>query len=136
MIGDPVNLASRIEGATKEYHVDLLIGDELARLVREAFVIRSVDLVRVKGRVRPVEVFTVLAERNGDSRDPEWLGVYENGVRLYRSREFAAAAQCFSEVAALQPGDRLAQDYLRRAESYAASPPAPDWDGVYIMTQK
>ncbi|HYR57567.1 MAG TPA: hypothetical protein VEO95_03010, partial [Chthoniobacteraceae bacterium] len=74
--------------------------------------------------------------RNGDSCEPGWFAAYEKGVRHFRSREFAAAAQCFHEAAALHPGDGLAEKYFRRAESYAASPPAADWDGVYVMTQK
>jgi adenylate cyclase len=136
VIGDPVNLAARIEGATKEYRTDLLIGEQVAQLVRNAFVLRSVDLLLVKGKTKPVEVFTVLEERHADTQEPEWLRAYETGTRLYRQREFAEAARHFREAAALKPGDWLAEEYLRRAESYVATPPAPDWDGVYVMTRK
>lgn len=136
VIGDPVNLASRIEGATKEYHTDLLIGETAAELIHEQFLLRRVDLLLVKGKTRPVEVFTILGERTDGTREPDWVAAYEEGVRLYRLREFAAAAERFRRTEVLRPGDWLAGEYLRRAEHYAASPPAPDWDGVYVMTRK
>src|SRR5437868_6492703 len=94
-IGDCVNAASRLEGATKEYRVDLLIGATVAELVREKFVVRSVDLLQLRGKTKPIEVFTVLTERNGSSSDPEWLVAYEEGMRLYRARDFATAAARF-----------------------------------------
>lgn len=136
LVGDPVNLASRIEGATKDYCCDLLIGEAVARLVRDAFVLRSVDLVLVKGKTHPVEVFTVLGERANGAREPEWLGLYENGVRLYRSREFVPAARSFRETTALCPDDWLAMEYLRRSQHYIAEPPGSDWDGVHVMMHK
>ena len=63
-IGDPINLASRIEGLTKEYKVEILIGESVADLVRDKFHLKTIDLVRVKGKNLPVEVFTVLGEKN------------------------------------------------------------------------
>src|SRR5262249_17483681 len=64
VIGDAVNTASRLEGLTKRYHLDLLIGEAVAPLVRERFVLQTVDYVQVKGKTRPTEVFTVAGERN------------------------------------------------------------------------
>jgi len=136
LVGDPVNLAARIEGATKEYHVDLLIGAETARLVRDRFLLRSVDFVRVKGKTKPVEVFTVIAERMNGAPAPEWLDDYEQGVSLCRERKYSEAGRLLGQVVALHPEDWLAAEYLRRAEQYAAVPPPADWDGVYVMTTK
>ena len=135
VIGDPVNLASRVEGATKEFHLDLLIGEGVARLVRDAFALRSVDLLQVKGKTRPVEVFTVLGE-NGATPPPAWLDDYEQGVRLFRAREFAGAAESFASAADAMPGDWLVQEYKRRCATFLASPPPADWTGVYVMTRK
>lgn len=135
VIGDPVNLASRIEGATKEYHLDLLLGDETARLVRDAFVLRSIDLLQVKGKTRPTGVFTV-AGANADSPPPVWLDDYEQGVRLFRGREFVAAAESFTSAADSMPGDWLVQEYQRRCAVFLETPPPDDWTGVYVMTTK
>lgn len=136
LVGDMVNLAARIEGATKDYHLNLLIGERTAALVRDAFVLRTVDLVLVQGKTRPVNVFTVLGDRSAGAEGPEWLAIYENGLGLYRHLEFEAAADCFSKVLMLLPDDWLAQEYLHRAENYATFPPPPEWDGVYVMTHK
>ncbi len=135
-IGDAVNLASRLEGATKEFHVDLLIGDKTAELVTDTFVLRTVDLLKVKGKSKPVEVFTVLDFRDPSTPEPAWLAPYENGVRQYRHREFAEAEQSFLQAAGGAPDDWLIQEYLRRIRLYQAEPPAPEWDGVHTMTSK
>jgi adenylate cyclase len=136
VIGDPVNLASRIEGATKQYGLDLLIGDSVADLIGDAFVLRTVDLLRVKGKTRPVEVFTVLGERDPNTAPLEWLVLYEDAVRHYRQRKFSEAVQLCEAAARLRPNDRLIEDYRHRAEVYAIQPPGPEWTGVYVMTQK
>ena len=136
VIGDPVNLASRIEGATKLYHVDLLIGEDTARLVGDVFFLRKVDQLRVKGKTRPVEVLTVLSEEGEDLMPAKWLILYEVGVRLYRQREFARAAELFESAAHLRPDDALIGEYLHRAQTYAAQPPGPEWSGVHVLSDK
>lgn len=135
VIGDPVNLASRIEGATKEYHVELLLGEEAARLTRAAFHLRTVDLLQVKGKTRPVEVFTVIAENDG-TPPPVWFDDYEQGVRLYRGREFVGAADSFASAADTMPGDWLVQEYQRRCAAFLAEAPPAEWTGVYVMQHK
>ena len=136
VIGDPVNAASRIEGATKLFHIDLLIGEATARLVRDFFVLRSVDELQVKGKKASFEVFTVLSERDAGTVIPEWLTHHETGIQLYRRREFAGASAAFAQAAALQPDDWLIQEYLRRTADFIANPPPADWDGVYVLTKK
>jgi len=136
VIGDPVNLAARIEGATKQYRVDLLIGEPVAKLLGDSFVLRTVDQLRVKGKTRPVEVLTVLAEQTEETVPPEWLILYEVGVRLYRQREFTRAVELFEEAAHLCPQDFMIQEYLRRSEVYAIQPPDAEWSGVHVLSQK
>ena len=133
-IGDPVNLASRLEGATKQFRQKLLIGEQVAALVQEQYVLRSVDLLQVKGKTRPVEIFAVVSPRNGSV--PDWLTAHEEGVRLFRQRSFAEAATSFEAALKGLPDDFLAQEYLRRSREYAEVPPPPDWDGVFVMTRK
>jgi adenylate cyclase len=136
VIGDPVNLASRIEGATKQYGVDLLIGESVAALIGEAFVLRTVDLLQVKGKSRPVGVFTVLHERDPNAAPAEWLGIYEEAVSHYRRREFRETVRLCEAAARLRPNDRLIEEYRQRGENYTAQPPGPEWTGVSVMTQK
>lgn len=136
VIGDAVNLASRIEGVTKEYHTELLLGEQVARLVEDQFILRTADLLQVMGKSRPVEVFAVIEERKNGSSAPEWLSIYEEGIRAYRKRDFVKAAALFAHVMALRPDDRLGALYLRRSHDYSANPPPKDWNGVFIMRSK
>ncbi|MFH1067605.1 MAG: adenylate/guanylate cyclase domain-containing protein [bacterium] len=137
-IGDAVNLASRLEALTKQYHVDLLIGESVAALVKEKFHLRTVALVRVKGKTRPVEVFTVLEEKETSLavEQQELLQCYENGIRLYRKRAFKEAVAEFFECVALTPSDYLSGMYLEESQRLLLHPPDESWSGVNIMTTK
>jgi adenylate cyclase len=134
VIGDAVNLGSRLEGVTKQYHLDLCIGENVAHLVRDQFVLRSVDLIVVKGKTRPVEVFTVLAKR--PATEPPWLARHEEAVRHYRAGEFAAAESAWRDVLAQAPHDGLAPVFLERCAELITNPPATPWTGAYEMKSK
>ncbi len=134
-IGDAVNLASRLEGATKIFRQDLLIGEKAAPLVADHYVLRPVDLIQVQGRSKPIEVFAVLGDRS-EMKEPAWLATYVEGVRLFRRRAFDEARAKFTEVLSANPGDWLAQEYLRRCDEFQASPPEENWDGSYEMLSK
>ncbi|MCE0484541.1 MAG: CHASE2 domain-containing protein [Methylacidiphilales bacterium] len=138
VIGDAVNLGSRIEGLTKEYHVQILLGESVAELVRDQFHLRTVDLVQVKGKTKAVQTFTVLGEKS-ESQSPdfeEFLRLYEEAVALFRQREFARARDLFTQALQLRPDDFLASDYLADCEELAKNPPDAGWTGVRIMTKK
>jgi adenylate cyclase len=135
VLGDGVNLAARLESATKQFHTDILIGEEVERLTRKNFVYRTVDLLTVKGKTKPVEVFGLLSDSS--ERPPAWLAVYHDGVQLYRGRKFAEATAKFKE-ARYQIGveDFLCEMYLSRCEAYELSPPPTDWDGSFTLAEK
>lgn len=136
-IGDPVNLASRLEGLTKEYHLNLLLGENMAPLVGDTYLLRTVDFVQVKGKTKPVDVFTVMGDGAGQTVSmPVWLARYEEGVRLYRQRKFYDAAAEFEECLRRQPDDYLSSMYLKRCGALIANAPDESWDGVFVMTKK
>jgi adenylate cyclase len=134
VIGDAVNLASRLEGVTKEYGLALVIGESVAELVREDFVLQAVDLIRVKGKTKPVAIFTVRR-----ARTPA-LAAYEAALHDYRAGRFAEAREGFAAAqSAHAPGeeaDPLPTLYRKRCDAMLAEPPAPAWDGVFVMKTK
>lgn len=132
-IGDCVNLGSRLEGATKEYGLDLLISDAVRQRVASRFICRPVDLIRVKGKTKPVEVFTVLGPR--EVAAPPGLDHFEEGVSCYRKGSFADARLHFEQAAACGMDDFLTGVFIQRCANLTATPP-DDWDGVYTMTKK
>jgi adenylate cyclase len=136
VIGDAVNLASRLEGLTKEYKLDLLLGESVVPIVQKRFALRTVDSVQVKGKTKPVRVFTVAADREAGEQPPAWLVHYERGIEFYRNRDFIEGVRAFAECLRAQPDDDLAQLYLKRCQELVATPPGPDWDTVFIMKSK
>ena len=136
VIGDAVNLASRLEGLTKEYKLDLLLGETMVPLVEGRFTLRSVDSVQVKGKTKPVRVFTVVADREAGEEPPAWLERYEHGIGLYRTRRFAEALAAFEDCARTAPEDYLIELYLKRCRDLVTNPPGAEWDTVFVMKSK
>jgi adenylate cyclase len=138
VIGDSVNLASRLEGLTRTYGLDILAGATTAELVRDEFYMRSVARVQVKGKTKPVDVFTFIGLRNKEV-DPEllkWLESYEDGLEKFRARDFTDAKILFSRFLEFYPDDFLAKMYLDRALEYEQQPPDEAWDAVEVFKKK
>ena len=135
VIGDAINLASRLEGVTKEYGIDLALGELAEPLVREDFIVRSVDLLVVKGKTKPVGVFTVLDRRDSGS-EPSWLALHEEAVRLYRAGDFSSAEKNWHEVLVQSPYDSIAKVFAVRCAELQRNPPGAEWNGVFVMTKK
>lgn len=135
VLGDGVNLAARLESATKQFHTDILIGEEVEKLTHGHFIYRTVDLLTVKGKTRPVEVFALLGDRS--LPPPAWLAKYHEGVRLYRAWKFSEAAEQFKTARNEIGGeDFLCEMYLSRCAAYQLSPPPADWDGSFTLSEK
>jgi adenylate cyclase len=138
VIGDSVNLASRLEGLTRIYGVDILVGASAAELVRDEFYLRSVARVQVKGKSQPVDVFTLIGARN-EEVDPQllkWLESYEEGFDKFRTRDFIQAKILFSRFLEFYPDDLLAKMYLDRALEYEQAPPGEAWEAVEVFKKK
>lgn len=138
VIGDAVNLASRLEALTRTYAIDLLVGVRAADLIRDEFDLRSVALVQVKGKTQPVEIFTLIGAKN-DRADEEFLSrleTYEAGFRKFRERDFTQAKILFSQFLEFYPDDALARMYLERCLEYEEQPPDAAWNAVEVFKKK
>ena len=138
VIGDTVNLGSRIEGTTKEYGVDLLVGEDAAKLVNDYFLMQTAGLTQVKGRKKPVELFYIIGERPEaiEPRQEEYMRIYGEGIALYIKGDFIAAGEKFKRSLELHPPDALARVYIERCAIMAKEPLPQGWNGVFVMKGK
>jgi adenylate cyclase len=138
VIGDSVNLASRLEGANKTYRTGILVSERTYDLVRSNMVGRELDLITVKGRSEPLKIYELVCLRDGETEEKHhpFLEEYERALHLYRRRDWKGAEQAFSEVLLRRPGDGPSLLYRERCTVYAATPPPADWNGVFAMTSK
>jgi adenylate cyclase len=136
-IGDAVNLCSRLEGATKQYKVDILIGEETYEAVKNDMMCRELDLIRVKGKTRPVRLYELAALKGKTEGNLELkLRTFEKGLAEYRARRFEEAIRQFRVCLDLDPEDGPAQVFTERCEVLKSAPPPADWDGVFTMKSK
>jgi len=137
IIGDCVNLASRLEGVNKEYGTKTIVGAETWSRVHEQFEARELDWIRVKGKAQPVAIYELFAEAGGLSDAQRMLrDRFGEGLSHYRAQRWREAADAFRGALAIDPEDPPSDIFLKRCAMYAASPPSEDWDGVYVMQTK
>lgn len=134
-LGDGVNLAARLESATKQFGVDILVAEEAEKLTRDKVVYRRVDLAVFKGKTQPIAVFTPLGEVGIDV--PAWLGKYHAALDMFHQRKFEEARAAFDAVNEEVGGDDyLCKMYHKRCDHYTANPPPEDWNGSWVLTDK
>jgi adenylate cyclase len=138
VIGDSVNLASRLEGANKEYRTSIMVSDRTYDLVSDMLRGRKLDRIAVKGRSVPVTIHEILQARSAPLAPAieKAYAKYEEGLRLYFRRDFDAALRAFSDALELHPEDGPAHIFCARAKALAAAPPPTDWDGVFVLKSK
>jgi adenylate cyclase len=134
VIGDMVNLASRLEGLTKIYHEEIIVSETLVNDLAGKIPCRPIDKVAVKGKLKGIMIYA--PRRSPGPVDAQAWKIHETGVKLYYDKDFKAAADAFREVVGLIPGDAIAERFLNRAEALVKNPPVDDWTGVTIMSEK
>lgn len=137
LVGDAVNLAARLEGINKLYGTGLVVSEDTAQQLRDAFVLRELDLIRVVGRVQPARIYECLGPR--DTRRTErhrGLAVFAAGLDAYRRRDWDTALDLMERACVAMPGDGPSLEYVTRIRRYLLESPPEDWDGVYAAQTK
>ncbi|MEM8701727.1 MAG: adenylate/guanylate cyclase domain-containing protein [Pseudomonadota bacterium] len=140
VLGDSVNLASRLEGQTKTYGVTILIGNTTAERVSGLFAMVEADLIRVKGKQEPERIFCLMGDvdlaLNRSFADAK--AVYEDMLRHYRNQDWDAALAHCVDISSTETGElaHLAATFRLRIENFRKTPPPADWDGVYVAESK
>jgi class 3 adenylate cyclase/HAMP domain-containing protein len=134
VIGDMVNLASRLESLTKVYHEPLLFSGSVYRSVGKSLPCRRLDRVSVKGKSQSVDIFTARKALNKD--EEEAWGIHASAIELFYRRDFEKAADLFSKVRAILPGDEISQIFFDRCRYLLHHPPPENWNGVVVLKEK
>jgi adenylate cyclase len=136
VMGDAVNLASRLEGLTKEYGVGILVSENLVRAV-QGFVYREVDKVRVKGKQKGVAIFEPIgAQGEVDDETLAEIARFNQALAHFRAQRWDEADALLQELASVAPELKLYRLYRERIADFRASPPGADWDGVFGFSTK
>jgi adenylate cyclase len=135
VMGDTVNLASRLEGINKYYGTLILLSESTYRQVADTFLVRELDEVQVRGRTQAVTIYELLGPIPEDGL-PFWLELFQAGRTAYLERQWSQAASQFERALSLKPADPPAKLYLNRCLSYMQQPPPHDWRGVFIWGNK
>jgi adenylate cyclase len=134
IIGDEVNLASRLEGLTKLYNEELIVSESVAEFLAGKIPCRQIDMVRVLGRKEPVRVFA--PHRDLSDEEEEAWRIHRGALDLYYKREFRAAKTAFEHVLHILPEDVCAATFAQRCIKYSRKPPASSWNGVEVLREK
>jgi adenylate cyclase len=136
VMGDNVNLASRLEGINKHYHTGIVISEFTRQQVGDGFVVRELDRIRVKGKLHPVGIYELLDFANGASKYDDLLTRFADALCAYRSQCWQQAIEKLEQLLVAYPEDGPSKEFLRRCHEYLEHPPEAGWDGVYVMETK
>ena len=138
VIGDSVNLASRLEGVTKQYGAKVLISEYTMNALKDDYILREIDVITVKGQTKPVAIYESLDHYTEEvfPNMSKVLSQYVSAYQAMRQRDWQAAKRGFEEALNSHPNDKPSQTHLERVNYYIENPPADDWNGVWVMTTK
>ena len=136
VMGDPVNLASRLEGRTKEYGVGILVGESTEKLVKDV-IFRELDRIRVKGKNEPVVIFEPLCmESELDKKLKDELRLWRDVLKAYRAQSWDQVEIGLLNLTRMNPDSYLYEKYAERVVQFRKNPPGPNWDGVTTFDEK
>ncbi|MGZ3607985.1 MAG: adenylate/guanylate cyclase domain-containing protein, partial [Syntrophales bacterium] len=137
VIGDTVNIASRLEGLNKYYGTPIIIGHNTCELVKEEFVVRPLDLVSVVGSTKGIKIYELLGEKkNTDEQKARVAELCATGLELFLNRRWNEAMESYKKVLELSPGDQPALMMLERCRLHLENPPPDDWTGIHRIESK
>ncbi len=139
IMGDNVNLASRLEGINKQYGTNIVISEFTYALIHnESFIVRELDSVKVKGKQEPVTIYELINYGSLDPQMESLLKAFNDGLAAYKDKRWDDAIALFQEVLHIHihSDDGPAKLYIQRCEDYKQTPPPENWDGVFVMQTK
>ncbi len=136
VMGDMVNLGSRLEGINKEYGTNIIISEYTYNDVKDELFCRELDSVIVKGKKLPVKIYELLGERKDAEKWEKSVGLFKEGLLKYRQGLWDEAIVSFRKVLEVKPDDAPSSLYINRCEELKKKPPEGPWDGVFTMTRK
>ena len=136
VMGDNVNLASRLEGMTKQYRVRVVISEGTYRQVSKQFVCRDLDRIRVKGKLQPVTIYELIDRAENHKKYDSLLPRFAGAMAAYREQNWHEAVLQFGTLLEAFPDDGPTQIFLQRAMEFRQHAPEPGWDGVHVMKSK
>jgi adenylate cyclase len=144
VMGDNVNLASRLESINKVYGTDIIISESVFEKIKNDFIARELDFILVKGKTIPVKIYQLIDLKDGFIYDSNYLKndiskmieYFELGLKFYRERNFLRAIEEFEKVFLIEPDDKPTRVFIDRCFDYLNSPPPEDWNGVFEAKTK
>jgi adenylate cyclase len=137
IMGDSVNLASRLEGVNKQYGTWLCVSEDTMNEAKDGIIVRRLDRIRVVGKSQPIRIYELVDEKGLlDQRKADVIGLFEQALSKFESRLWDEADVAFRNVLAVDPEDGPSKTYLERIAKYKQTPPPDNWDGVFVLTTK
>ncbi|MBV9437869.1 MAG: adenylate/guanylate cyclase domain-containing protein, partial [Acidobacteria bacterium] len=128
--------ASRLEGITKEYHVQCVVSESTYRATKDQFVFREIDRIKVKGKTLPVTIYELLDWAKNEELYTERIVRFSEALTAYRRQQWDEAIELFTTLRDKFPDDGPCETFIARAHELMEAPPEPEWDGVYAMKTK
>lgn len=132
VIGDNVNLASRLEDLNKLYGTNIIVSERVYRQIGEEFFCRELDIVQVKGKTKPVAIYELI-DRKSVSSLKGAVDAFHRGLKYYREKRWEEAVKAFNTVIELKPDDGPSLLFIQRCRQFMVSPPSDDWQGIFII---
>jgi len=137
VMGDSVNLASRLEGVNKEYKTEIIVSEYTYDEVKNFFVMRELDIIKVVGKENPVKIYELIGRVGKSSEESrEKCRLFEKALLLYKKREWKKAFESFTAIDRSFPNDGPTRTYLTRCRQFMEEPPLKQWDGTFAMRNK